>query len=45
MLEKVVAETRPQVEPKLRALEDSFAKKLGVPTGAAAAGNKPAPKK
>ena len=31
MVEKLVAETRPQVEPKLRALEDSFAKKLGVP--------------
>jgi uncharacterized protein len=54
MLEKLVAETRPQVEPKLRALEDSFAKKLGVPppnagnSGAApAAGSKPAaaPKK
>lgn len=50
MVEKLVAETRPQVEPKLRALEDSFAKKLGVPppnAGAApAAGNKPAaPKK
>lgn len=49
MVEKLVAETRPQVEPKLRALEDSFAKKLGVPppnSGAApAAGGKPAPKK
>jgi uncharacterized protein len=48
MVEKLVAETRPQVEPKLRALEDSFAKKLGVPPPNAAApatGNKPAPKK
>ena len=52
MVEKLVAETRPSVEPKLRALEDSFAKKLGVPppnagnSGAAPAGNKPAaPKK
>ncbi|HEX7890060.1 MAG TPA: hypothetical protein VF522_11935 [Ramlibacter sp.] len=47
MVEKLVAETRPQVEPKLRALEDSFAKKLGVPPpNAAAAPAKPAaPKK
>ena len=46
MLEKVVADTRPQVEPKLRSLEESFAKKLGVPSGGAAApANKPAPKK
>jgi uncharacterized protein len=49
MLDKVVADTRPQVEPKLRSLEESFARKLGVPSGSAAApaagGNKPAPKK
>lgn len=46
MLEKVVADTRPQVEPKLRSLEESFAKKLGVPSGGAAApAGKPAPKK
>jgi hypothetical protein len=47
LLEKVVAETRPQVEPRLRALEDNFAKKLGVTPGAgrapAAGGNRAAP--
>lgn len=31
LIEKVVAETRPQVEPRLRALEDVVAKRLGVP--------------
>lgn len=41
LMEKVVAETKPQVEPKLRALEDSLAKKLGVTKPAAGA----APKK
>ncbi|HYE40182.1 MAG TPA: hypothetical protein VEB23_09640 [Ramlibacter sp.] len=47
LLEKVVADTRPQVEPRLRALEANFAKKLGLPPeGGNAAGNKPAaPKK
>jgi hypothetical protein len=30
LIEKLVAETRPQVEPKVRALEDSIAKRLGV---------------
>jgi hypothetical protein len=44
LVDKVVAETRPQVEAKFRALEDATAKRLGVPTNAAApaAGNKPA---
>lgn len=42
LVEKVVADTRPQVEPRLRALEASFAKKLGLP---AEGGGKPAPKK
>lgn len=43
LVEKVVAETRTQVETKFRALEDATAKRLGVPTGAAAApGAKPA---
>ena len=37
LVEKVVAETRPQVEAKFRALEDATAKRLGVPTNAAAA--------
>lgn len=48
MVEKVVADTRPQVEPKLRSLEDTIAKKLGVPTNGGAgksAPAKPAPKK
>lgn len=46
LLEKVVAETRPQVEPRLRTLEENFAKKLGVPpTPAAGGNNRPAPKK
>jgi len=31
LAEKVVAETRPQVEQKFRGLEDSMAKRLGVP--------------
>ena len=46
LLEKVVADTRPQVEPRLRALEANFAKKLGLPPEGGNAGNKPAaPKK
>lgn len=46
LLEKVVAETRPQVEPRLRALEENFAKKLGVPASPPAGGNgQSAPKK
>lgn len=36
LVEKVVADTRGQVEPKVRGLEDSIAKRLGV-TGAAGA--------
>jgi hypothetical protein len=46
LIEKVVGETRPQVEAKFRALEDTMAKRLGVPTNGAAAGAsgaKPAP--
>jgi uncharacterized protein len=42
LIEKVVGETRPQVEAKFRALEDTMAKRLGVPTNAAA-GAAPAP--
>ena len=44
MVQKVVTETRPQVEAKFRALEEATAKRLGIPAnaGAAPAGNKPA---
>jgi uncharacterized protein len=47
LVEKTVAETRPQVEQRFRSLEDSVAKRLGVPTNGAApaSGAKPAPKK
>lgn len=51
LAEKVVADTRGQVEQKFRGLEETMAKRLGVSTdaagaGAAPAGNgKPAPKK
>ena len=38
LVEKVVSETRPQVEAKFRALEDTMAKRLGVPTNGAGAG-------
>jgi uncharacterized protein len=31
LAEKVIAETRPQVEQRFRTLEDSMAKRLGVP--------------
>ncbi|MEO8298634.1 MAG: DUF2059 domain-containing protein [Burkholderiales bacterium] len=41
--EKLVAEMRPTVEPKLKALEQSVAARLGVP--APASGAAPAPKK
>lgn len=44
LIEKLVADTRPQVEPKLRGLEQSIAKRLGVTTNgnAAPAAGKPA---
>ena len=48
LAEKTVAETRPQVEQKFRGLEDSMAKRLGVPSGGnapAASGAKPPAKK
>jgi hypothetical protein len=57
LAEKVVAETRPQVEPRVRALEEGIARRLGVtpnaagsgagaaPAAAAPAGPKPPPKK
>lgn len=42
LAEKVIAETRPQVEQRFRGLEDSMAKRLGVPPPNAA-GGAPAP--
>ena len=36
--EKLVAESRPMVDPKLRALEQSLGKRLGVSTGGPASG-------
>jgi hypothetical protein len=43
LVEKLVADTKPQVEPKLRGLEESIAKRLGVTTEAPKAAA-PAPK-
>jgi hypothetical protein len=34
--EKLVAETRPQIEPKVKALEEQVGKRLGITNGAAA---------
>jgi uncharacterized protein len=48
LIEKLVADTRPQVEPKLRSLEETVGKRLGVQPGggqAPAAGTKPPAKK
>jgi hypothetical protein len=42
LVEKVVAETRGQVEQRFRSLEESVARRLGVPTNPAA-GTAPAP--
>jgi hypothetical protein len=42
LAQKVVADTRGQVEQRFRALEDSMAKRLGVPEGGAPAGKAPA---
>jgi hypothetical protein len=42
LAQKVIAETRPQVEQRFRSLEDSMAKRLGVPPPNAA-GGAPAP--
>ena len=36
LMEKLIAETRPQVEPKIKALEQSIARRLGIQEGAAA---------
>jgi len=35
LMEKLIAETRPQVEPKIKVLEQSIAKRLGIQEGAA----------
>jgi uncharacterized protein len=43
LAEKVIAETRPQVEQRFRTLEDSMAKRLGVPPPNAAGGGGGAP--
>jgi hypothetical protein len=40
--EKLVADTRPQIEPKVRALEDQIGKRLGLPAQGAAAPAAPA---
>ncbi len=45
LAEKLVAELRPDIETKARALEQTVAKRLGVPSGAAAPAPAPAPKK
>ncbi len=47
LADKVVADTRPTIEPKLKALEAVVAKRLGVPVNepAAAPAKAPAPKK
>jgi uncharacterized protein len=44
LAEKVVADTRPAIEPKLKALEDAVAKRLGVPPNETAASAPPPPK-
>jgi hypothetical protein len=40
LTQKVVAESRASVEPKLKALDQSIAKKLGLPPADAAASKK-----
>jgi len=44
LAQKVVADTRPSIEPKLKALEASLAKRLGIPV-TPAGGNASGPKK
>jgi hypothetical protein len=41
-MDKVVADTRPTVEPKLKALQETVAKRLGLDAPAAAGAKKPA---
>jgi uncharacterized protein len=45
LVQKVVSETRSMIEPKLRALEQAAAKRLGVTTPAASSGDARAPAK
>lgn len=50
LVAKLVPDLKPQVEPKLRALDEAFAKRLGVPAAAAApagaaSAKSPVPKK
>jgi hypothetical protein len=45
LAEKLAADARPTVEPKLRALQDSMAKKLGIGPAPAASAPAPAPAK
>jgi uncharacterized protein len=44
LADKVVADTRPAIEPKLKTLEATVAKRLGVPPGEAGASAPPPPK-
>jgi len=44
LTEKLVAETRPVIEPKVRAMEVSIAKRLGIPAEESSAAGKPAAK-
>jgi hypothetical protein len=45
LTQKIVADTRPTVEPKLKALEQTIAKRLGAPAAAASAAPASAPAK
>jgi len=40
LTEKLVADARPAVEPKVRALEQSMSRRLGIPAGAASGASK-----
>ena len=40
LAEKLVADARPQVEPKVRALEQAMSRRLGLPSGAASGASK-----
>jgi hypothetical protein len=41
LIEKLVADTKPAIEPKVRALQQTIAKRLGVPGPAASGGSAP----
>ena len=45
LVEKLVADTRPAIEPKVRALQQTIAKRLGAPSPAAGAASPRAPAK